>query len=415
MAEPEKAEALGPDTLRLPPEAARKLGLSPGARLEVAVGRGGVELRPGIHSLAKVYLEPSSRCNLFCRTCIRRTWSEPQGDMAPPVFQKLLEDLRRFPHLSTVMLGGFGEPTMHPGLLSMVRGLKKLKIRAEMVSNGTLLDERLSAGLLEGGLDRLWISLDGAEDSSFEHIRKGARFKDVVQNLKRLREMNEKSSRRIGIGIAFVLTRKNLSGLKDIGRLAKKVGADRVSISNVIPYSPQMESQLVCDQALTLGTFASMPGKLEIDLPRLDINAETQEALWRLAAGAGSLSLMGSPIGARVDECRFIRERSLCVRWDGKVAPCMGLLHSHEIHFHGYRRMNSCHFVGDLAQQDLWDIWSADGYAAFRDKVAAFDFSPCHLCGGCGMAEDNKEDCTGNKFPATCGGCLWAQGIIQCP
>jgi hypothetical protein len=24
------------------------------------------------------------------------------------------------------------------------------------------------------------------------------------------------------------------------------------------------------------------------------------------------------------------------------------------------------------------------------------------------------EDCYGNAFPA-CGGCLWAQGIIQCP
>jgi len=289
------------------------------------------------------------------------------------------------------MLGGFGEPTMHPDLLSMVRGLKKLKVDVEMVSNGTLLDERLSAGFLESGLDRLWVSFDGAEDSSFEHIRKGARFRDVVQNLKRLREMNEHGARKIAIGIAFVLTRKNLSGLKDIGRLAKKIGADRVSISNVIPYSPEMESQLACDQALTLGTFASMPGKLEIDLPRLDINAETQEVLWRLAAGAGSLALTGSPIGARVDECRFIRDRCACVRWDGKVAPCMGLLHSHEIHFHGYRRMNSCHFVGDLAQQSLWDVWNADSYAAFRDKVAAFDFSPATSAEGAAWPKTTKR------------------------
>ncbi|MBI5243813.1 MAG: hypothetical protein HY922_09070 [Elusimicrobia bacterium] len=88
MAEPEKAEALGPDTLRLPPEAARKLGLSPGARLEAAVCRSSVELRPDIHSLAKVYIEPSSRCNLSCRTCIRQTWSEPLGDMDLPLFQR---------------------------------------------------------------------------------------------------------------------------------------------------------------------------------------------------------------------------------------------------------------------------------------------------------------------------------------
>lgn len=33
---------------------------------------------------------------------------------------------------------------------------------------------------------------------------------------------------------------------------------------------------------------------------------------------------------------------------------------------------------------------------------------------GCEMSEANEEDCLGNTFPA-CGGCLWAQGIIQCP
>jgi hypothetical protein len=30
------------------------------------------------------------------------------------------------------------------------------------------------------------------------------------------------------------------------------------------------------------------------------------------------------------------------------------------------------------------------------------------------MSEANEEDCFGNGFP-TCGGCLWAQGVLQCP
>jgi hypothetical protein len=30
------------------------------------------------------------------------------------------------------------------------------------------------------------------------------------------------------------------------------------------------------------------------------------------------------------------------------------------------------------------------------------------------MAEKNEEDCFANSFP-TCGGCLWAQGVIQYP
>ncbi|MCX5787858.1 MAG: radical SAM protein [Elusimicrobia bacterium] len=410
-----RAIATGPDTLSFAPAIARKLGLSAGANLDIVIERGRIAIRPNIHSLARVYVEASSRCNLSCRTCIRQTWSEPQGDMALPVFRKLVGDLRRFPHLESVMLGGFGEPTLHPDVLTMVSGLKALPIELEMVTNGTLLDDRMIEGLLKGGLDRLWISFDGADDTSYENIREGARFENVVQNLKRLREMNRKSARKIAVGIAFVVTRENIADLKDLGRLARRFGADRILVSNVIPYGPDMEPQMVCNQALTFGTFADLPVKTKMDLPRLDIDETTKEPLWRLLAGPESLSLMGEKVGARVDECRFIRERCVCIRWDGEVSPCMGLMHAHKTYFQKYEKKVRSHSFGGISQKSLWDIWKADDYVAFRERVAAFDFSPCHICGGCHLVEDNAEDCTGNTFPATCGGCLWAQGIIQCP
>ncbi|MDD5628286.1 MAG: radical SAM protein [Elusimicrobia bacterium] len=411
----EQAEAADELTLRLPAQAARRLGLCAGSRLDVAVERGKVTLRPDIHSLAKVYLEPSSRCNLACRTCIRQTWSEPQGDMSPEVFRKLLKDLRRFPSLESIMLGGFGEPAVHPGLLSMVADLKALGLRVEMVSNGTRLDEAMGRGLLRAGLDRLWISLDGTEAETFEQVRKGARFKDVVRNVKRLREPGRGGAGGIAIGIAFVVTRKNLGDLKAVGAMARKIGADRVSVSNVIPYSLEMELQMACNFAVTLGTLAATSDKVDIDLPRLDAVESTKEVLWQLLAGGEGLSLMGTQVGARVDECRFIRERCACVRWDGKVAPCMGLMHAHSTFFQRSRREVQAYSPGDVTRQSLWEVWNGADYAAFREKVAAFDFSPCHVCGGCHLSEQNLEDCQGNSFPATCGGCLWAQGIIQCP
>jgi MoaA/NifB/PqqE/SkfB family radical SAM enzyme len=172
---------------------------------------------------------------------------------------------------------------------------------------------------------------------------------------------------------------------------------------------------LVCGAALALGTFSSISDKLEIDLPRLDAGESTKGILHDLLSGGESLSLMGNRISARVDECRFIRDRCCFIRWDGNVAPCMGLLHDHKTYFRGYERRNQGHSFGNLAERELWDVWTGEDYAAFREKVAAFDFSPCHACGGCDLTDSNQRDCGGNKFPTTCGGCLWAQGIIQCP
>jgi MoaA/NifB/PqqE/SkfB family radical SAM enzyme len=92
----------------------------------------------------------------------------------------------------------------------------------------------------------------------------------------------------------------------------------------------------------------------------------------------------------------------------------MGLLHSHRTYLYGLERRVRSHAFGDLREEDLFEIWNSKAYADFREKVKAFDFSPCHVCGGCSMLESNEEDCYGNTFPA-CGGCLWAQGVIQCP
>jgi MoaA/NifB/PqqE/SkfB family radical SAM enzyme len=394
----DQAEAADGLTLRLPPEAARALGLRPGSRLDLAVRRGRVELRPDIHSLARLYIEPTSRCNLSCLTCVR-----------------LAEGLKDFPHLESAMLGGFGEPLLHPDILAMAAALKERGLAVEMVSNGTLLDEAMGKGLIEAGLDRLWLSFDGAQDPSFEHVREGASFKAVVANARRLRDLVRESGRGPRLGIAFVVTRGNIAELKDLGKLARKLGADRVSVSNVIPTGPEMERQMVCGRTLTLGLLAKAPEKTVLDLPRMDLDPAAKEALWHLISSGEELSLMGEALGASAGECRFIRERCAFLRWDGKVVPCLGRMHSHESYFYGMPRKNRAHLLGDLRERSLREVWDAPDYAAFREKVAAFDFSPCHVCGGCDLVDENERDCAGNAFPATCGGCLWGRGVVQCP
>ena len=392
----------------------KKLGLVPGSRLEVAFTGGRAEILPNIHSLNRLYVEPTSRCNLACRTCIRNTWDEPTGDMDMAVFRRLASQLGRFPHLESVMFGGFGEPTAHPAILDMVRGVKSLGLRAEMTTNATLLDDALVEGLLGAGLDALWISLDGTTEESFAAVRPGAGLARVLENVERLARRNGRDGRAIEIGLAFVVMKTNLADVRHLDRLARSVGARRILVSHVLPYSEAMEKEMLCLQTLTLETFTFAPGKTELSLPRIDVNAATKDALFSLFQGFENLTFMGNRVAVDARRCRFVHERTAFVRWDGRVAPCMGLLHAHRTYLYGLERRVRSHAFGDVGTGDLFDIWGSVEYAAFRDRVKAFDFSPCHVCGGCSLLERNEEDCYGNGFPA-CGGCLWAQGIIQCP
>lgn len=402
--------------LLLPPELEKKLGLSPGARLELVLERGRAEILPNIHSLNRLYLEPTSRCNLSCRTCIRNTWDEPMGDMDEGTFARVAAALPRFAHLESVMFGGFGEPTAHPRILEMIRTVKDLGLRAEMTTNATLLDDALIEGLLRERLDTLWVSIDGTGEGSFERIRKGASFGRVLDNIERLGRANRRRGmdREIEIGIAFVVLKTNLGDVKSLDRLARSVGARRILVSHVLPYSEAMEKEMLCLQTLTLETFTFAPGKTELSLPRIDINSTTKDTIFSLLQGFENLTFMGNRVAVDSRRCRFVHDRTAFVRWDGKISPCIGLLHAHKTFLYGLERRVRPHYLGDVRAEDLADIWNSRAYADFRDKVKAFDFSPCHVCGGCSMLESNEEDCYGNNFPA-CGGCLWAQGIIQCP
>ena len=92
-------------------------------------------------------------------------------------------------------------------------------------------------------------------------------------------------------------------------------------------------------------------------------------------------------------------------------------MHSHRSFLNPTERFIRRYVVGNLEQSTLQEFWNASEYLSFRHRVEKFDFSPCVYCGGCDLSEINEEDCFeedcfGNTFPV-CGGCLWAQGVIE--
>ena len=109
-----------------------------------------------------------------------------------------------------------------------------------------------------------------------------------------------------------------------------------------------------------------------------------------------------------------MEEGSAAITWDGRVSPCVALMHSHSCYVMGRKKSVRRHSLGDVGQAPLADIWHSEEFTAFRRRVREFNFSPCVSCGGCDLVEANEEDCFGNTFP-TCGDCLWARGVIVCP
>ncbi len=367
--------------------------------------------------LTKLYIEPTSRCNLACRTCLRNVWDEPSGNMSAATFARLLEGLRAFAPPPLVFFGGLGEPLAHPHIVEMVAQVKALGSPVELITNGTLLTAEVARGLIAARLDGLWVSIDGATPESYADVRLGAALPDVIANVARFRDLRRTWIFQLPtpeIGIAFVAMKRNIADLPALLRLAGRLGASRFLATNVLPYTAELRGETLYARALT--DIAYLPSRWvpRLSLPKMDVNEVTRGPLYQALRSNRNVTFAGSNLGAANDRCPFVESGAAAVAWDGGFSPCLPLLHSH-VSFAGERE---CLFrrwiVGNVADHDLSVLWNAPEHVAFRKRVRTFDFSPCAVCGGCDLSQSNAEDCYGNTFP-TCGNCLWAQGVIQCP
>jgi MoaA/NifB/PqqE/SkfB family radical SAM enzyme len=401
--------------LVLPPGMAERLGLLDGALVRVEEHADAVTVRRTTASLARVYVEPTTLCNLVCRTCIRNVWDEPPGRMSAATFGRVLGGIREITPRPTIFFGGFGEPFAHPDLLEMVAAAKAAGCPVELITNGTLLGEETLRTLVRIGLDRLWVSIDGATPESYADVRLGDALPGVLESLARLRELRNATATSLPrLGIAFVAMKRNIADLPEVIRLGQHLGADRFSISNVLPHTPEMREQVLYARSIDGEDVAPSPWTPEISLPRLDIDESTLGRLLRLEAGPRGSSLPGHVREAASNSCPFVEKGSLAVRWDGQISPCLPLLHTHASYLDFRPRVNHAHAIGNVDERSLLEAWRDPAYVALRERLLAFDFAPCTICNSCDMADENLEDCFGSPTPA-CGGCLWAQGFIRCP
>ena len=208
--------------------------------------------------------------------------------------------------------------------------------------------------------------------------------------------------------------RRNIGDLPAVLQLGHRFGVSRLIVSNVLPYTPELWDEMLYPRAMAAMSRTPSPETLHIDLPKIDFDGSTREPLFRVFRGPWSLGFNGLSMGETSDLCPFVEAGATVVGWQGNVSPCLALLHDHTSFLHEKERRSRRYTVGRLEESGLVDLWNDPGYADFRDRVQGFRFSYCTVCAGCELSVSNEEDCFGNTHP-TCGGCLWAQGLIRCP
>jgi len=402
--------------LIVPAEVAEQYGLHPGAKVRLDEGQNLIRMHRPVTQLTKVYIEPTVACNLDCITCFRNAWEQPIGRMTEETFERFLAGLKQLSPLPGVYFGGIGEPLFHPKTIEWIARVKQLGVKVELITNGTILTEKMARALIDAGLDVLWVSIDGASPETYADVRLGAELPDILTNLRRFAKMRKASHYpKPDIGIAFVAMKRNIADLPRVIQLGKSVHAQYFSISNIQPATEDMQADRLYLQTMHNIAYLQAPHLPRLSLPKMDFNDTTSEALVQTFNSQLNINFAGNNWGGANDTCNFVESGTMSIAWNGDVSPCWPLMHTHTTYLHGKARISKKHVIGNVAEHPLADIWLSPDYVAYRERLHNFVFAPCSFCGGCDLSETNEEDCLGNTTFPVCGGCLWAQGIIQCP
>lgn len=140
-------------------------------------------------------IEITNRCNLKCTFCDKLPYltRDQIGDMDFELYKRIIDEGKEN-ELCSVKLSYRGESLLHPNVAEMVQYAKKKGIiDIYFNTNGMLLTEKMVLGLIDAGLDRISVSVEGTDPVAFERARRGAKFDTILKNIDRLMDLRSQN------------------------------------------------------------------------------------------------------------------------------------------------------------------------------------------------------------------------------
>ena len=323
----------------------------------------------GAPTLRLVAWETTRNCNLNCVHCRAAATRGPYtGELEPAAALGLLDQIAELGSPIVILTGG--EPLMRPDIFDIARHGTDRGLRMVMAPNGTLIDAENARRMVESGIQRISISLDGATAASHDRFRgvDGA-YEGALNGIRRAREAG------LEFQVNTTVTRSNLAEIPKIHQLAIDLGAAAHHIFLLVPTG---RGKYIVDQEITAEEYETT---LNWFYDRRD-----QSPL--------QLKATCAPHYYRILRQRSRNEgRSVTFETHGLDAVTRGCLGGTGFCFISHRGIvQPCGFLavpcGDVTRTSFAEIWrSSDVFADLRD----FDRYK-GKCGRCG-------------YKRVCGGC----------
>lgn len=285
-----------------------------------------------------ISIEPTTTCNLKCPECPSglRKFTRPTGFLSEDTMKKIMEQMADY--LMYVTFYFQGEPLLHKEFGKFIGMLKSRKIVTGTSTNAHYLTLEKGKEIIESGLDRLIVSVDGADSDTYQTYRKGGNFDKVIENIEGFMKLrSQMKSSKPFVELQFIVFKHNEHQIKEIKTLGKKMGVDFVALKTAQLYEFEQGNPL-------------MPGLLKYSRYSQDENGK-----YRIKGGLPNY-------------CNRSWSGSV-ITWDGQVVPCCF-------------DKDADHKFGNIHQSDYKTIMNNPKYLEFRQQILT-DRSKIEICRNC--------------------------------
>lgn len=190
----------------------------------------------------RVYVESTNVCNLDCIMCPTGLHidTRPKGYMDWDLYTAIIDEIA--PFAEAVVLHSWGEPLLHPRIVEMIRYAKERDLWVETSTNATRLDETAARNLIEAGLDRIYLSMDGLTKETYEKVRVKGNFEEVLGNIERFLDLKHELGSPIEADIQIVKLSETDAEVSAFVERWRTSHADIINIKELDTWGDQIDA-----------------------------------------------------------------------------------------------------------------------------------------------------------------------------
>ncbi len=320
-------------------------------------------------------LSITNHCNLKCSYCSHFSSPSDVGqDLPTEQWLKFFEELNACAVMDVTISGG--EPFCREDLKELIEGVVRNRMRYNILSNGTLITDRMAGFLASTGrCDGVQVSIDGPIPVIHDAFRGEGNFRKAMAGIRLLQTHN------VNVDVRVTIHRKNVYNLEEIARLllvdlglsgfstnsAAYMGlcrhnSEQIQLT-VNERSYAMEILLKLNKKYN-GRISATSGPLAEAIGWLEIEQSRRKGIEDLS-GRGYLTGCGGPMS------------SIAVRADGVIVPCSQMGHIE---------------LGQINKDDFKDVWQNHSKLRMLRERCNVPLSGFEFCQKCEFI----NYCTGN-------------------